>query len=111
MYTVTHDTPHPLGLHPFKGSNRGHFYSNERTTTSIDEQGNGKTLYVYDVTDVDNVSQFSKVKNAVIGDYHSDGDEFKILRKTLAKLLSLNGLADSPDFAEFKAYNDFANSI
>lgn len=111
MYTVTHESQHPLGLHPFKGSNRGQFYSNERTTVTADEEGNEKTLYIYDVTDIDNVSQFAKVKNTVIGDYHRDGDEFKILRKTVARLLSHSGLYDSPEFAEFKAYNDFANSI
>jgi hypothetical protein len=52
-----------------------------------------------------------KVKDSVIEQQHPDGDETKILRKTLAKMLKASGQYDSEDYAEFKAYNEFAESI
>ena len=68
-------------------------------------------MYVYDVFEVSDARDPHKVKDEVIEDIHPDGDETKILRKTIAKILKASGDYDSEDFAEFKAYNEFAESI
>ena len=35
----------------------------------------------------------------------------RILRKNLTKILKESGKYDSPEFAEFKQYNEFAESV
>ena len=103
--------PHKQGLERLTGDNSGLVYCNERTEVVIDENGNEKTEYVYDVYEVADCRDPHSVKNDVITDLHPYGDEMKILRKTLAKVLKESGKYDSPEFAEFKQYNEFAESV
>lgn len=103
--------PHKQGLERLTGDNTGLVYCNERTEVVTDENGNEKTEYVYDVYEVADCRDPHKVKNDVIEDIHPNGDETKILRKTLAKVLKAQGLYDDEAYAEFKAYNEFAESI
>ena len=103
--------PHKQGLERLTGDNTGLVYCNERTEIVTDEVGNEKTEYVYDVYEVSDARDPHKVKNEVIEDIHPFGDETKILRKTLAKVLKAQGVYDAPEYAEFKAYNEFAESV
>lgn len=105
--------PQQLGLHRFNnGDNGGRFFSNERTETVSDpETGEEHTAYVYDIYNVQDARQPNKVKDAVISEEHPFGDEQKILRKTLAKVLRLMNQYDSQDFAEFRAYNEFCERV
>ena len=103
--------PHKQGLERLTGDNTGLVYCNERTEVETDEEGNEKTEYVYDVYEVSDARDPHKVKNEVIEDIHPFGDETKILRKTLAKVLKAQGVYDAPEYAEFKAYNEFAESV
>lgn len=50
-------------------------------------------------------------KNSAVVNEHPYGDEEKILRKTLAKVLKTIGKYDDEEFAEFKAYNEFVDSL
>ena len=93
------------------GDNTGLVYCNERTEVVTDEEGNEKTEYIYDVYEVTDARDPHKVKNDVIENEHPDGDETKILRKTLAKVLKAQGEYDSEYYAEFKQYNEFCESI
>ena len=103
--------PHKQGLERLTGDNTGLVYCNERTEVVTDEEGNEKTEYVYDVYEVSDARDPHKVKNEVIEDIHPFGDETKILRKTLAKVLKAQGVYDAPEYAEFNAYNEFAESV
>ena len=103
--------PHKQGLEKLTGDNSGLVYCNERTEVVTDEQDNEKTEYIYDVYEVSDARDPHKVKNEVIENEHPFGDETKILRKTLAKMLKASKKYDKDDFAEFKKYNDFAESI
>ena len=103
--------PHKQGLERLTGDNTGLVYCNERTEAVPDENGNEKTEYVYDVYEVSDARDPHKVKNEVIENEHPFGDETKILRKTLAKILKADGTYDSAAYAEFKAYNEFCESI
>ena len=102
--------PHKQGLEKLTGDNTGLVYCNERTEIVIDENGNEKTEYVYDVYEVSDARDPHQVKNEVIESEHPFGDETKILRKTIRKMLS-DAKYNSEAFAEFKAYNEFAESI
>ena len=102
--------PHKQGLEKLTGDNTGLVYCNERTEVVIDENGNEKTEYVYDVYEVTDARDPHKVKNDVIENAHPFGDETKILRKTIRKMLT-DTKYNSEAFAEFKAYNEFAESI
>lgn len=102
---------HALGLERLSGDNTGLVYTNERQEVETDENGNERLVWVYDVYEVSDARDPHKVKDEVIESQHPYGDETKILRKTLAKILKANGDYDSPDFAEFKAYNEFAESV
>ena len=93
------------------GDNTGLVYCNERTEVVPDENGNEKTEYVYDVYEVSDARDPHKVKNDVIENAHPFGDETKIMRKTFAKILKELKKYDDKDFAEFKKYNEFAESI
>lgn len=101
---------HKQGLERLTGGNAGLFYCNERTETVEDEDGNERTEYVYDVYEVADARDPHKVKNDVITDEHPFGDELKILRKTIRQMLT-DAKYNSEAFAEFKAYNEFAESI
>ena len=67
--------------------------------------------YVYDVYEVNDARDPHQVKNDVIENEHPFGDETKILRKTLAKVLKAQGTYDSADYAEFKQYNEFCEAV
>lgn len=114
MYTERFPEPHKQGLERFTHSNAGRFFTNERTeqveTTADDGSAVVTTEYVYDVYEVADCRDPHKVKNGVITDVHPFGDEIKILRKTLRKLLS-DTKYNSADFAEFRTYNEFCDSI
>ncbi len=103
--------PHKQGLEKLTGDNSGLVYCNERTEVVTDEQGNEKTEYIYDVYEVSDARDPHKVKNEVIGSEHPFGDETKILRKTLAKVLKASDQYDSEDYAEFKHYNEFCEAV
>lgn len=103
--------PHKQGLERLTGDNTGLVYCNERTEVVIDEDGNEKTEYVYDVYEITDARDPHKVKNEVIESEHPFGDETKILRKTLAKVLKADGTYNDEAYAEFKTYNEFAESI
>lgn len=101
----------PTGLVKLTGDNTGLVYTNERTELEPQENGGERTVYVYDVYEVSDARDPHKVKDEVIENQHPYGDETKILRKTLAKVLKSQGVYDSPENAEFKAYNEFAESV
>ena len=112
MYEERFSEPHKQGLERFNnGDNAGRFFTNERIEQVTDEEGNTRNEYVYDVYEVADCRDPHKVKNEVIESEHPFGDETKILRKTLTKMLKASGQYDSEEFAEFKAYNEFAESI
>lgn len=102
--------PHKLGLERLTGDNTGLVYANERTETVKDENGEERTEYIYDVYEVSDARDPHKVKNEVIESEHPYGDELKILRKTIRKMLT-DTKYNSEAFAEFKAYNEFAESV
>lgn len=94
------------------GDNAGRFYCNERTEQVTDpETGAERREYVYDVYEVSDCRDPHKVKNEIIGTEHPFGDETKILRKTLAKVLRASGEYESATFDEFRAYNEFCESV
>lgn len=111
MYEERFSEPHKQGLERFNnGDNAGRFFTNERIEQVTDEEGNTRNEYVYDVYEVADCRDPHKVKDSVIEQQHPFGDETKILRKTIRKMLS-DAKYNSEDFAEFKAYNEFAESI
>jgi hypothetical protein len=110
MYQERFTEPHALGLERFTHSNAGRFFCNERTETVADEGGEERIEYVYDVYEVADCRDPHKVKNEVISTEHPFGDELKILRKTIRKILT-DTKYNSEAFAEFKAYNEFAESV
>lgn len=99
-----------LGLHKLTGDNTGLVYTNERTEQEPTEEGGDREVWLYDVYEVSDARDPHKVKDEVIESEHPFGDEIKILRKTLRKLMT-NEQYNSEDFAEFKAYNEFCESI
>ena len=107
---------HALGLERLTGDNTGLVYANERTEQEpiINEDGSEseetRTVYLYDVYEVGDARDPHKVKNDVINSEHPHGDELKILRKTIRKMLT-DAKYNSEDFAEFRAYNEFAESL
>lgn len=99
-------------MHRLTGDNSGELYTNERTEQVTNPETNQEeTIYVYDVYAVSDARDPHKVKDEVIEEVHPFGDETKILRKTLAKVLKASGQYDSEDFHEFKQYNEFCESI
>lgn len=111
MRTERFNEQQQLGLHKLTGDNTGLVYTNERTEQEPTEEGGERTVYVYDVYEVSDARDPHKVKDEVIESEHPFGDETKILRKTLAKILKDSGKYDDAEFAEFKAYNEFAESV
>ena len=117
MYEVMFDERHKLGLERLTGGNRGIVYANERKVM-VDipaEEDGGEAVQVekwaYDAYEVDDARSSSLAKNSVIGEEHPAGDEQKILRKTLAKVLRKLGEYDTEDNAEFKQYDQFAEAL
>ena len=102
--------PHKIGLERLSGDNTGLVYANERTEIVTDEEGREHTEWIYDVYEVHDARNPHKVKNDVIEGEHPDGDELKILRKTLRKMMT-DEQYNSEQFVEFRAYNEFAESI
>ena len=112
MYNARFTEPQTLGLHRLTGDNAGEVFINERIEQGTDPMtGEERTEYVYDVYQVSDCRDPHRVKNDMIAEIHPNGDETKLLRKTLAKLLQSTDRYDLPDFAEFKAYNEFAEAI
>lgn len=103
--------PHKQGLEKLTGDNTGLFYINERTEQEPTEEGGERTVYVYDVYEISDTRNHHQVKNEVIVSEHPFGDENRIIRKALAKLLKAQKKYDSEDFAEFKQYNEFVENI
>lgn len=112
MYTERFNEPHKQGLERFNnGDNAGRFYCNERIEQVPDpETGELRNEYVYDVYEVSDCRDPHKVKNEVINAEHPFGDEIKILRKTIRKMLT-DAKYNSEQYAEFKAYNEFVEGI
>lgn len=102
--------PHKLGLERLTGDNTGLVYANERKEKVTDENGKERIEYVYDVYEVSDARDPHKVKNEVINSEHPFGDELKILRKTIRKMLT-DTKYNSDQYAEFKAYNEFVESL
>ena len=112
MYEERFSEPHKQGLERFNnGDKAGRFFTNERVEQVTDEEGNERNEYVYDVYEVNDCRDPHKVKDSVIEQQHPFGDETKILRKTLAKMLKSQGVYDAQEYAEFKKYNEFAESV
>lgn len=111
MRTEKFNERQQLGLHKLTGDNSGLFYTNERSEMEPTEEGGEHQVWLYDVYEVSDARDPHKVKDEVIENEHPFGDETKILRKTLAKMLKASKKYDSEDFAEFKAYNEFCESV
>ena len=112
MYTANFPEKQALGLHKLTGDNSGEVFTNEREVKVTDpETQEERTEYQYDIYQVRDARDPHKVKNEVIKSEHPFGDETKILRKTLAKVLKAQGVYDAPEYAEFKQYNEFAESV
>ena len=111
MRTERFNEQQQLGLHKLTGDNTGLVYTNERTEQEPTEEGGEREVWLYDVYEVSDARDPHKVKDEVIESEHPFGDETKILRKTLAKVLKDSGKYDDAEFAEFKAYNEFAESV
>lgn len=110
MRTERFNERQQLGLHKLTGDNTGLVYTNERNEMEPTENGDEKEVWVYDIYEVSDARDPHKVKNDVINNEHPFGDELKILRKTIRKLMTTEQY-NSEDFAEFKAYNEFAESL
>ena len=110
MRTERFSEPHKLGLERLTGDNTGLLYTNERTEVVTDDEGDERTEFLYDVYEVSDSRDPHKVKNDVISSEHPYGDELKILRKTVRKILS-DADYNREKYAEFKVYNEFCESI
>lgn len=112
MYTQIYEEKHPLGLERLTGSNRGLFFTNEQPAKYINPStGREKNGWQYDIYEIDDARNKGKVKNSVVEETHPFGDETKILRKTLAKVLQALDLYDTEEYAEFKNYNEFVEGV
>lgn len=116
MYEVTFDERHKTGLERLTGGNRGIVFANERKVLAeIPSEDGGDSVQVekwaYDAYEVEDARSAASAKNSVIGEQHPMGDEQKILRKTLARVLKVLGDYDGEDNAEFKAYNEFVEAL
>ena len=116
MYTEQFENRHKTGVVRLTGSNAGLLYCNERQVEvekAAEEGGEAVTvsMWEYDVYEVDDARNPGKAKSEAIGNEHPFGDEQKIVRKALAKVLKKLGDYDTDDFAEFKRYNEFAEAI
>ena len=112
MYEERFSEPHKLGLEKFNnGDNAGRFFTNERTEQVTNDEGAEETVYVYDVYEVADCRDPHKVKDCIVEQEHPDGDETKILRKTIARMLKASGDYDKEEYAEFKDYNEFVESV
>ena len=116
MYTERFDSRHKTGLMRLTGSNRGLLYANERQVTAeVPAEDGGepllKTMWEYDVYEVDDARHPGRAKCDAIETEHPSGDETKILRKTLAKVLRKLGDYDGGDYEEFRVYDQFCEAI
>lgn len=111
MYTEKFENQQKLGIIHLTGSNRGLFFTNERQEEENSFDGTKKLMYVYDIYELPDVRNPKKVKNDIVEDEHPYGDETKILRKSLAKILKTLNQYDSEEFKEFKLYNEFVETI
>ena len=116
MHTERSDLRHKTGIVRLTGGNRGLLYANERQATVEEPAEDGgeplsRTVWEYDVYDVDDARQPGKAKCEAIETEHPFGNETKILRKTLAKVLRKLGEYDGSDYDEFRAYDQFCEAI
>lgn len=115
MYEVVFTERHKQGLEKLTGSNKGLVYTNERQQerdVQVDgERSETRLMWVYDVYEIEDARSLKNAKNIVIGENHPSGDELKILRQTLAKVLKDYGIYDMEEYKEFKAYNEFAEAL
>ena len=117
MYKEQFEERHKTGVVRLTGSNAGLLFCNERHVEvefpAAEEGGETtvKQMWEYDVYEVDDARNPGKTKCEAIESEHPFGDETKILRKTLAKVLMKLGDYETEDFADFKRYNEFAESI
>lgn len=116
MYQVTLEKRHKTGLVRLTGSNAGLLYCNERQVEEEvpAEEGSEAVvtpMWAYDVYEIEDARFPGKAKCSAIETEHPDGDETKILRKTLTKVLKKLGDYYTDDFDEFRQYNEFAEAI
>lgn len=112
MYKESFMEPHKLGLERLTGDNSGRYFCNEGKEEVEDpDTGELKTIYTYDVYEVPDARSRALVKNHIISEDYPQGREVKILRETLAKILKNSKKYSNDDFAEFKSYNEFCESI
>lgn len=112
MRTEKFYEPHKLGLERLTGDNTGLIYANERKESEINpETGVSREVFVYDVYEVSDARFPHKAKSEAIKNRHPYDDEIKIMRQTIAKMLKDAKKYDCEKYAEFKAYNEFAESI
>jgi len=115
MYEQEFTERHKLGLERLTGGNRGLVFTNERRATRevATEEGEPQTVevWVYDVYEVDDARTAASTKNAVITAMYPLGDEPKLLRKAVARLLKAVGEYDTADNAEFKRYHETAEAL
>lgn len=117
MYIEKLEERHKTGLVRLTGGNRGLVYCNERQeqveVPSAEDGGKpqARLLWVYDVYEVDDAREPGKAKCAAIETEHPYGDEQKLMRKALAKVLRKLGDYDTDDMAEFRRYDQFCEAL
>lgn len=117
MYTEHLEQRHKTGIMRLTGGNKGLLYANERQVeveVPASEDGGEATarlMWAYDVYEIDDARQPGRAKCEAIEAEHPFGDEQKIVRKALARVLRKLGDYDGDDYAEFRAYNEFAEAI
>jgi len=114
MYQVTLSQPHALGLEKLTGSNRGLYYANEQVEqvpNTNEEEGGTVPQYTYDVYEISDARFPNNVKDEVITQQFPCDREHMILRKNLAKVLKALDLYDTPEYEEFRDYNEFVESV
>ena len=111
MYTERFEQRHKIGLERLTGGNRGLVFCNERTETVLDENDQETQYWVYDVYEVSDARSPKLAKNSIIDEQHPFGDENKILRKALSRVLKKLGEYESQENAEFREYDEFVESL
>lgn len=101
MYNETFNEPHKQGLVKLTGGNKTLYYCNEQISES--EEGN---QYTYDVYEFVGSVTSDHIKSTIIASEFPVEEEVKILRKTLANVLSGGKITD-----EFDRYNKRVSEI
>jgi len=111
MYKEQFDNRHKLGLERLTGDNGGRVFANERQETVETEDGTTKTVWAYDVYEVSDARNPYAAKDAVIRENYPAGDEQKVVRKAITKILCHFGIYDAADFEQFKTYNELCEAV